>query len=132
MRGDSITKNRFVKSRKKLSESEAYGKIEQIAMQLQSESEKMVFNLIPNKGKKFEEIDAATRFCLLADGVTSIEQAIEVTQQEVIYLMWKVQEDYARYLSPGVHHFVTGLKVIKKSSESEKEEGKFEQMELFS
>lgn len=126
-----MTKKRFVKSRKKLSNSEAYEKIEQIAMQLQNETEKMVLNLIPNKEKTLEEMDAATRFCLLSDGVTSIEQAIEVTQEEVKYMMWKIQEDYARYLSPGAHHFVTGLRIIKKPNEISGEE-KCEQMELFS
>lgn len=103
-----------VKSRKKLTESEAKIKIEGLAMQIQNETENLIINLIPNKYKDLTEIDAATRFCLMADGYTNIKEAIDDTRETIDNLCWKITEDYTRFLPIGTHTFVTGLIIHKK------------------
>ena len=115
-----------IKSRKKLTEKEAEEKIEQLAMQIQNETEFYIINLLPNLNKDFMDIDNATRFCLVSGGYTSIEQAIADTKLAIENIQWKITEDYARFLSPGIHTFVTGL-VIKKREVTSKDE----QLSLF-
>ena len=108
-----------VKSRKKLTGEEAKAKIENLAMELQNETEKLVMNLIPIKYKDFMEIDSATRFCLISDGYTNVEEAISETRKRIDHICWKIKEDYARFLPVGIHTFVTGL-VIHKIRETDK------------
>lgn len=104
---------RKIKSRKKLTGEEAKVKIENLAMELQNETEMMIINLLPNKYKDFMEIDRATRFCLTSGGYTNIQDAISETQKQVDYLCWKIREDYARFLPVGTHTFVTELVIYK-------------------
>lgn len=120
-----------VKSRKELTEEEAYDRINQIAMQIQNETEFFVINLHPNIGKSLAELDSATRFCLLADGFTTVEQAIEVCRDRLEIMSWKITEDYARFLSEGMHFFEAGVRIYKPKVEHETKEIKEQQLTLF-
>ena len=119
------------KSRKKLTEEEAHERINQIAMQIQNETEYYVINLRPNIGKTLAELDSSTRFCLLSDGYTTVEQAMEECRERLEMMSWKISEDYARFLSEGMHFFVAGVKIYKPGESEETKENTEEQLTLF-
>lgn len=100
-------------SRKKISEDEALQKISHLSMQLQTEKENLTVNYYPNRHKSWTELDRITRFCLSADSFHSMEDCIQAAEQRVKEIEWKMNEDYGRFVSEGVHVLSTGHLFIK-------------------
>ena len=105
-------------SRKKLSEEEALEKMANLYMQLQNEQEALMINYYPNRHKPFHELDKVMQLVLTIENVQNVEECIFRTEERVKQLEWKINEDYGRFVSPGVHRLASGHLFIKAGEEN--------------
>jgi hypothetical protein len=90
----SKRKKRFSLTRRKLSTEEANEKIQILFQSLSVEHENVMY-WSQRIGKQLEQIDT---FILMSDGISTPEEAIELSKDLQEYIHRKIYEDYGRFV----------------------------------
>ena len=89
--------NKHKLSRKKLTESEANQKIQNLFQKLSTHNDNLIYWMrrinIP-----FQNLDRIDRFILDTDNLKSAKEFIDMTKKEMDFIHFKIYEDYGRFV----------------------------------
>ena len=108
-----IEKRRRVKSRKKLTHEEALERISHLAMELQAEKEMYIALRQP--------LDSSMNLIFTMTGIDDLEKAKKQNEENIDWILWKINEDFGRYVKPGTHRLSAYPYTFTKADKNKKQ-----------